>query len=734
MLAGALGIVAAAAIAFLAVQSGESDVVIAPQSADATTGQLTTTVDLFGSAAAEQTSNLMFGLAGEVIAVEVGAGDEVTAGRVLARLDSAQLELAVREAELNLELQQAELAELPSGGRTAAEAAADCAAARQTIANAETRVANSLNDLDVLLDGPTAGEVAAAGRDLGVGEIALIEAQEALADLEAGPTAEQIATAELAVSRAEPDLLQSAEVLAEASDQLSLGVSLASVIAGDSSAPGDVVVALLLADPGDVLVLEGAETAAAAQFEVARISLAQANAALEELLAGASSADLAIARGEVELAEADLSEARETDAAIGAWRLVSQGFASFEDGDLGTDLQLARLELAAEEAALVRAEADLGELLGGASGSDVAAAELAIARAELVLEQARADLEAAALVAPFDGVIESVEVAAGDVVGANTVAFVLTDRERIVVELTVTETDLLDLAPGQVGLASFDAIDGIEYPVRITSVNRVPSVEQGVVTYPVEAVILSGEEIAEVTAELAALGGQAGGLAPGGGAAGGGDAFGGGGAGGAGGGDGASGFGGGGAGGGGALLGGIELPEGVTIQQVLQALANDEPLPEGVTLPDGFELPEQLRSRLAGGRGQGQGAGPDAGGQAGGARATRPLPAPGMSASVTILAEVREQSVLVPTSAVRQLDGAFFVAVPAVDGGSERVTVEVGASDGTNVEILSGLEAGDAVLIGADSEGIAFSATQQAQQQLPGGFPGGGGFGGGGGQ
>ena len=496
MLAGALGVMAAAAIAFLAVQSDESDVVITPQSAEATTGQLMTTVDLFGSAAAEPTSNLTFGIAGEVIAVEVEAGDEVTAGQVLARLDSAQLELAVREAELNLELQQAELAELPSGGRTAAEAAADRAAARQTIANAETRVANSQNDLGALLDGPTAGEVAAAGRDLAAGEIGLIEAQEALADLEAGPTAEQIATAELAVARAEADLLQSAEVLAEASDQLGLGVSLASVIAGDSSAPGDVVVALLLADPGDVLVLKDAETAAAAQFEVARNSLAQANAAFEELLAGASSADLAIARREVELAEAALSEAREADVAIGAWWLASQGFASLEDGDLGTDLELARLDLAAEEAALVRAEADLGELLGGASGSDVAAAELAIARAELALEQARADLEAAALIAPFDGVIESVEVAAGDVVGANTVAFVLTDRERIVVELTVTETDLLDLAPGQVGLASFDAIDEIEYPVRITSVSRVPSVEQGVVTYPVEAVILSGEEIA----------------------------------------------------------------------------------------------------------------------------------------------------------------------------------------------------------------------------------------------
>ena len=264
------------------------------------------------------------------------------------------------------------------------------------------------------------------------------------------------------------------------------------------------MIALLRADPGDVLVLQGAETVAAAQFEVARNSLDQAGAALDELLAGASSADVAIARREVEVAEAALAEAREADAEISAWWLATQGFASLEDGDLGADFELARLELAAEETALVRAKADLGELLGGASGSDVVAAELAIARAELALEQARADLEAVALVAPFDGVIESVEVAAGDVVGANTAAFVLTDRERIVVELTVTETDLLDLEPGQVGLATFDAIDGIEYPVRITSVSRVPSASQGVVTYPVEALILTGDEIAEVAADLAA--------------------------------------------------------------------------------------------------------------------------------------------------------------------------------------------------------------------------------------
>ena len=177
---------------------------------------------------------------------------------------------------------------------------------------------------------------------------------------------------------------------------------------------------------------------------------------------------------------------------------------------------------------------------------------------------------------------------------------------------------------------------------------------------------------------------------------------------------------------------------------MLTTLANDEPLPEGVVLPEGFELPEGALERLAGGGRGGDGGAQDRGG-AGAAppdaiAAARPMPAPGMSASVTILTEVRDETVLVPISAVRQLDGEFFVTVPAADGLTARVTVAVGSSDGTNVEVVSGLEAGDTVLIGADSEGVAFSATQQAQQPVPGfqggnftGGGGGGGFGGGGG-
>ncbi len=292
--------------------------------------------------------------------------------------------------------------------------------------------------------------------------------------------------------------------------------------------------------------------------------------------------------------------------------------------------------------------------------SDVLGAELAVARAETALADAEEALREATLLAPFDGVVEAIEIEAGDGVSAAAVAFVLTDLDRIVVELTVTEGDLLDLEPGQVGLATFNAIDGVDYPVRVTSVSSLPVVDQGVVTYAVEAEVLPVSELAAVAEGLSALrDGATGGFAGFAGGAGGGAAA-------------DAGGGGGGRAGGAAgfldqLLAGVKLPEGVTAQEVLLAVAGGETLPEGVTLPEGFELPEQLRQRLASGglpgaagtadragaAERGGAGGAERGGAGTGAAADveapeRLLPAPGMTASVTLLAEVRAEAVLGP--------------------------------------------------------------------------------------
>ena len=436
--------------------------------------------------------------------------------------------------------------------------------------------------------------------------------------------------------------------------------------------------------------------------EAAKASHTAAVARLEDLQTQASEEDVYQAEQAVEAARASHAAA---EARLEELRAAS------DEGEF----EQARAALESAQASLASAQAQYDELVAGPSENAIAQQRQDVRLAEISLEEARAALADLTVTAPFDGVVEAVNVLPGDRIAAGFNAFTLYTSDRMLIELTVTEEELLELEIGQIGTASFDAIEGTEYPVRVESISRVPNAEQGVVTYDVEARILTGnagDAVSGATRRNARPGG--------------------------GGGFGAGGFGGGfGGGAGGSPFAGFQLPEGVTQEDVTQAIINGDPLPEGVELPaQVMQMIETLRAsgqlaRIVGGlqvppaqQGDEERAGDNA---------ERPLPAPGMSASVTILTEIREPAVLAPVSAVRQLDGRWFVSVQTtteIEGetGFERVYVEVGESDGNQVEILSGIETGAILLVGADNAGVAFTATMQQPQVNPefGGFgPGG---------
>jgi len=88
-------------------------------------GPMDTTVSADGTVAAAQTDNLNFSAAGQVTAVNVKAGDKVTAGQVLATLDSASLQASVATAESQLASAQASLSDNEAAGASSAQIAAD---------------------------------------------------------------------------------------------------------------------------------------------------------------------------------------------------------------------------------------------------------------------------------------------------------------------------------------------------------------------------------------------------------------------------------------------------------------------------------------------------------------------------------------------------------------------------------------------------------------------------------
>jgi membrane fusion protein, macrolide-specific efflux system len=90
-----------------------------------TRGALTNSVSAEGTVAAAQTDDLSFSAAGTVTAVNVKAGDTVTAGEVLATIDSASLQSSVASAASTLARAQASLADDQSSGASSAQIAAD---------------------------------------------------------------------------------------------------------------------------------------------------------------------------------------------------------------------------------------------------------------------------------------------------------------------------------------------------------------------------------------------------------------------------------------------------------------------------------------------------------------------------------------------------------------------------------------------------------------------------------
>jgi multidrug efflux pump subunit AcrA (membrane-fusion protein) len=96
----------------------------------------------------------------------------------------------------------------------------------------------------------------------------------------------------------------------------------------------------------------------------------------------------------------------------------------------------------------------------------------------------------------------------------------------------------------------------------------------------------------------------------------------------------------------------------------------------------------------------------------------------GMTTAASIITEVRQDVLLVPSGAVKSsTDGSRYVEV-LDDGAPQRVSIEAGLTDGTSTEVVSGLKAGQEVV--TQTTGGSTTATTARQNGgfgLPSGGP-----------
>jgi len=368
-------------------------------------GNLVIDITAVGNLALSRTDDLAFEIAGTVEEVLVEEGDTVEEGQLLAKLDTSEWEdsLAVLEDEVTAAERQ-----LTAKGRDLIAEEREVTAAEHQLEVKKRNVA--LEELDVLQ-----------------AEINLKNAEIALEQTQVTYTLSDYKVAEAAVDEAERNLEEVLETLSWYSE----------------------------GSPGynfyQNVVLQ------------ARSRLNTAQAALDAMLSGFDTEEVAIKKLQVEITQGKLEEAQE----------------AVKDA-----------EIAVEDAKLDVEDANL----------DVKDAKLDVEDAQEALEDAQEDLDEALskspeITAPFAGFITMVNVEGGDEVLKGTVAVQLADPAKFEADVMVSEMDIFQVKLGGDASVQLDAMPTVFLSAKVTHIAPTATIQSGVVNYVVKVEIQSLEAV-----------------------------------------------------------------------------------------------------------------------------------------------------------------------------------------------------------------------------------------------
>jgi len=146
------------------------------------------------------------------------------------------------------------------------------------------------------------------------------------------------------------------------------------------------------------------------------------------------------------------------------------------------------------------AQANYNTTIATISDADLKNAQVSLDQAKLNAEQAQRNLEQARIVAPFDGIITSVNVNVGDNANAATSstsatnAVVMFDPTRLQITVTVSEVDIAKIKVGQTAQVTLDALTGKSYAAKVVTIAPVATVTQGVVNYQVVLALTNADD------------------------------------------------------------------------------------------------------------------------------------------------------------------------------------------------------------------------------------------------
>ena len=419
---------------------------------------------------------------------------------------------------------------------------------------------------------------------------------------------------------------------------------------------------------------ESAEEVAATQAEAAvadaKITLEDAQEALEEAEDPYSELDIAqaeldVTNAEIALdrAQEDLKKAREKylrNRTVPEWaqdykqKQKELTVAEFElteaeetlvDVKAGADLlevEQKQKQLAVAQANLKEAEEELASMLG------VELKQSEVASAQAALDEAIERLEMATMVAPFTGIVTSVNAESGDMVNADQTIIELVDPDKFEVEVLVSEMDISNIRPGAQATIQVDAVSGVSLPAEVTHISPIATIQSGVVNYEVKVEIESLRAMIEERQEAM-----------------------------------------------------LEISSGELPERIKQAIEA------------GLITREQAEEMMKQGQ-QGQVGQPGMPTMIHGELQLKE----GLTVTVSIILEKRNDVLLVPNSAITSSGGQTYVKVVSPDGIIEDRPVTIGISNWQYTEIVEGLNEGEQVVVPQGT-----TTEPATSQERPGGIP-----------
>jgi len=321
-----------------------------------------------------------------------------------------------------------------------------------------------------------------------------------------------------------------------------------------------------------------------------------------------------------------------------------------------------RVTITKKELEIEELKVELVEMRLEEAQNAVADAEQGIADAQQTLADAQQELDevkatSPVIEAPFAGIITRVNVSVGDVVRKGSVVVILADPSKFGAAFMVGETDILQVKLGGEAWVQVDAMPGMSLPAKVTHISPTATIQSGVVNYRVKVEIESLEA--------------------------------------------------------------VQRERQGAMQEVMESITQGE-LPERIrqAIEEGRITQEQadaMLERIQQGELPMQ---PGQGGQPG--QMATPVPEnfqlrEGLTVTVSILVEARNDVLLVPNSTITSKEGQAYVQVVSPDGTTEERPVTTGLSDWQYTEVIEGLSEGEKVVI----TGTMTTTTSTTSERQP---------------